>query len=972
MQCARIRNRIEIDHQMANSLQIPGFYITTGRWLDAEAGPGQLHKVGHSGDLGRRLTDSAYVTCFPPDHWRYVATFELATKDEAELLEAAVLRCCHQRRMHPRELVRATAAELIALAGAAAEALGLRPNFREAPEYPRPPTTTEPVTALVTEPPRQLACVDCLSLAGPRAEPTNAEPTNAEPTNAEPTNAEPTNAEPTNAEPTNAEPDDFLTEILSWDFDALHISAPTVADVKMVGEPETVPAAEPLAETEDAMFDDLVLELEPEPEPRPVALEMREYQTDAAALCLAELRANGRAILQMACRCGKTPVAYSILSSFFAEGAGAVLFLVPGLSLLRQTAQKLSAYGFAGPMLLVGSDPRPVPLVGGLGAVMTTDSKMIREFLARGTRLVISTYQSSPQVPTDAFALTVFDEAHRVCGGRAPRPFNHTLLAPRVGARLFMTATPAYDPIRPEAISMKDRELFGGVAYRYYLRTGIAAGFVNDFRLQIVAAPCAGDADQNVADQIATAMGSVNKLLVFCRDIAHASRLRMLVQASTAAMPFESLIAHSRLGPGAVVAALRRFGAAGVRAAMFSVRMFQEGVEVPALDAIFFAAPRHSPRDIIQSLCRPLNRIEGKPQSVVFLPITHDPASPPEDQANLKRFTTILPFMDALLDEDPRLYEHLLDPTASEYPVGIIGTHTLGLGASDQARRAALLKALHRVVRYGGSTAARPVNRLLRTECIPWERVFGEIQRIVLTLNRYPKTTDAWVVGDVKVPLHRVYRWAADEYAAWRDGNPSKLEPHQARQLQTLPSWEMFGVEGPYPWGPCMEFLERWLEEHEGKAPMVEVNKGGWIGLDASWLERLSGALMAVNQCDGTARSGSAGNGFVVSAKRQADLERICAKWKLRWRKDRHPDGSLVKDGPPTFIQQAHKEFSTYYKLHGSAGEYIQQYFKGWPQRHLRQENEEVRENKLAPPRIRTGKGVGRKFACSRPLPKVA
>ena len=57
---------------------------------------------------------------------------------------------------------------------------------------------------------------------------------------------------------------------------------------------------------------------------------------------------------------------------------------------------------------------------------------------------------------------------------------------------------------------------------------------------------------------------------------------------------------------------------------MFNCRLFQEGVEFPDLNAIFFAAPRHSPIDIIQSLCRPLNKKESKPPSVIFIPLPYD------------------------------------------------------------------------------------------------------------------------------------------------------------------------------------------------------------------------------------------------------------------------------------------------------------------------------------------------------------
>ena len=86
-------------------------------------------------------------------------------------------------------------------------------------------------------------------------------------------------------------------------------------------------------------------------------------------------------------------------------------------------------------------------------------------------------------------------------------------------------------------------------------------------------------------------------------------------------------------------------------------------------------------------------------------------AKAPDDPANLKRYATIVPFVVALLDEDPRLYEHLLDPIGKPYPIEALGTHALGL--TDVKKRAVLLNAVRRAVRYGGSTAARPVDRIL-------------------------------------------------------------------------------------------------------------------------------------------------------------------------------------------------------------------------------------------------------------------
>ena len=296
----------------------------------------------------------------------------------------------------------------------------------------------------------------------------------------------------------------------------------------------------------------------------PVPVELRDYQMTAANAIVNELRSTRRAILQMACRCGKTLVAYAVACQMAAAPAtfqmaaapATCLFLVPGLALLRQTAEKLYSYASGDiSLLLVGSDMRPVAL-GASQLAMTTDPVAIQQYIRNNNplnaatahpRWVICTYQSSPLLVDliGNFSLIMYDEAHRICGGRAPRPFNSVLLASAaMGAtrgaspplQLFMSATPVYDPITTDMISMRDRELFGGVASRYYLRSGIDAGYVNNFRLQLIAYDAgAPDEDRAMAGAIVEAMRSVDKLLVFCRDIAHADRLAAATALALAA-----------------------------------------------------------------------------------------------------------------------------------------------------------------------------------------------------------------------------------------------------------------------------------------------------------------------------------------------------------------------------------------------------------------------------------------------------
>ncbi len=945
------------------------FYCAEHPWTAREG----LLKVGFTANAGRRLFDDCYTTCFDGP-WKYLFTLETATSEEAHRIEQGVLHALRFYRLAPRELVRLAAESVQRVALAVAATLGVTVNLRVCPAYPPAPAArretekagcrAEDSEGAARDHAATLAAVEHHTLPALCAEHETTVEDGALDglvdellgwTLDEPRLDEPRLDEPRmDAPESEAPPKSWLAGLLSAG--ANKISAAFTG--ARAGSPEVkAPGAE------EALFDELEEFVMVEAlgdacsaapfdyRAPPAPLQLRDYQVVATINCAQELRATGKCILSMACRTGKTGVAFEIMRNLLEpmssrDGPVCALFLVPGLALARQTAQKLAAYGLQWPILIVGSDPRPVQLPGGRNATMTTNPATVGAFLSeRGHRVVVSTYQSSALIGAAPIALTIFDEAHRVCGGTAPRPFNCVVQAPRTGARLFMTATPVYDSPAKTPITMKDREMFGGVAYRYYLRQGISAGHVNDFAVKLIAAPAlaGGPASEESAApaQICAAMAEVDKMLVFCRNIAHAARLA--ASLALVAETFEVHVVHSRMDPQAAAGALNRFAMPGVRAALLNVRMFQEGVEIPPLNAVFFAAPRHSPKDIIQSVCRPLNALEGKPPSVVFLPILHDPAAKPDDPANLKRFATIIPFVDALMEEDPRLYEHLLDPEEHPYPIDLAGTSALGLAG---LKRSQMMKAFRQSVRFGASSAARPVDRLLRAENIPWETGFAELRRVVIECKRYPKTIDQIRVGKTaKANLHTLYRRYADQYKKAKAGEDTALEPYQVRALVELPLWDPFGVEGPYPWQLCLEFLRQWLVKNDGRMPMLCLENGGYVGLDATMMERLSGFATVCNQSDGKARKGSSDprRGFTLAAWKERDLDELFAPWPhLRWKKLRDANNDLVPDGPKTCFQEAHARFKEYYKAHGKEGAYIRQWFEGYPEKHKRQENPDV------------------------------
>jgi superfamily II DNA or RNA helicase len=501
-----------------------------------------------------------------------------------------------------------------------------------------------------------------------------------------------------------------------------------------------------------------------------------------------------------------------------------VLFLTPSLSLLKQTAERIAEYGGLqdARMLVVGSGA-PVDYGGADLLPQTTDKKVIDAFFKRVAEkkegaIVISTYQSSPLLPLDDFALTVCDEAHRMCTEVENSAFAATLRAKPAnggnGARLFMTATPQWEG---GPINMSDTSIFGGVSYRYPLRRGINEGHVNDFRLQFLvanlqrpltvteatsvlsgsAAAAAVVAPDDVAEDpsefapmvrcIVHAAAANERLLVFCSSLDQMARLKAAMpptlpqpkQPASPGRPLAVFEVSSAMSPAAVAETLQQFG---VNAAapphttdtphyvLFSCRMVQEGVEIPGLNAVFFAAPRASARDIIQCLCRPLTRSDTSPVSNIYLPLLLDLALDAVDsKANLKRMTDrAVNFIDAVMDEDDKLYSHLVSPNSVEYPLTTVWAAPEEIVGSATTRATTLQRVdvlLRRTLSHGGTNNSF---RLLTPARLPWRDAFGRMKELVDSTGTYPQPDDLWIIGDVSISLYDFYLYCRRKYVEYK------------------------------------------------------------------------------------------------------------------------------------------------------------------------------------------------------------
>jgi superfamily II DNA or RNA helicase len=325
-----------------------------------------------------------------------------------------------------------------------------------------------------------------------------------------------------------------------------------------------------------------------------------------------------------------------------------------------------------------------------VGGRMTTDPAEVAAWTGGAgprPRVLVSTYDSAHLVDVARLRLAMFDEAHHECGPRdAAAKFQGPLARclalgqPGAGGRaplqLHLTATPDRRPPPPKTppdawLTMRDPDSFGGIVFRYSLSEAVRDRLVNRFRMALVACPACEPAagkpakgrgmgavhEAALCEGIEAAAAIAAPMLVYCESIKEAERL---CAACAARGALECFVAHSRMPAATRRARLQAFasqmtpwapprrgeggmergeaaptptGAPPRPRVMFNCRLYQEGVEIRPLRSVFFAAPRRSFVDIVQSVCRPLTRCEGKPEeSVIFLPVAVRPPGAAADQ----------------------------------------------------------------------------------------------------------------------------------------------------------------------------------------------------------------------------------------------------------------------------------------------------------------------------------------------------
>ena len=428
-----------------------------------------------------------------------------------------------------------------------------------------------------------------------------------------------------------------------------------------------------------------------------------QHQIDAINATYDYFQNFNRGKLIMACGTGKTFTSLKIAEKLFPRGK--ILFLVPSISLLKQTLDEWSAFS-ENPFnyICVCSDDTVSKnsdefLKINLPMPSTTDSeeisRRIKNFSDNMT-VIFSTYQSVEKV-ADAkisFDLIICDEAHRTTGQASNNDEKyftkiHSENFIHGKKRLYMTATPRLynsDAKKKaadkdiEIWSMDDEKIYGDEIFHISFSDAIEKNLLSDYKVIVLTVNensvpseiqnlIADDKIINI-DDISKLYGCINALqkpifndfeenftplnksVAFCQNIKISKKIAEI---------FNHMNVNSEHIDGTMSAAIRDKKLSWLKNAtdcriLTNVRCLSEGVDVPSLDAILFLSPRKSKVEIVQAVGRVMRKSFSKNYGYIIIPVVVPIDKNPEDALeSSKDFSTIWDVLNALRAHDSRM-----------------------------------------------------------------------------------------------------------------------------------------------------------------------------------------------------------------------------------------------------------------------------------------------------------------------------
>ncbi len=322
---------------------------------------------------------------------------------------------------------------------------------------------------------------------------------------------------------------------------------------------------------------------------------------------------------------------------------------------------------------------------------VSTDVEEIKSFLSEYPKTIVySTYQSLNVVSEAVkslnfrFDLAICDEAHKTSvSKRSHFGLIHEDKNIPVSKRLYMTATP-----RIISKSLKNRkleelqyiadmsnpEIYGLEFYRMSFREAIDKEILVDYKIIAI-----GVSDKEIQEAIlerifiaddTTLDEMANNYALDKFMNKHDSRHAITVHSSILnAESFKNR--HEKLFPE-----VESFHVNGTQTTNYrnqlmkdfvdstksiitNARCLTEGIDVPAIDAIYFCDPKNSTIDIVQAAGRVLRRAKNKIKGYIIVPIYHRETNELEQMIEDSPFKNLVAIIESMSEHDARLMDEI-------------------------------------------------------------------------------------------------------------------------------------------------------------------------------------------------------------------------------------------------------------------------------------------------------------------------
>ena len=606
-------------------------------------------------------------------------------------------------------------------------------------------------------------------------------------------------------------------------------------------------------------------------------MDLRDYQV-AAVDAVDPVLQRGQMIA--ACGVGKTLMGlHSALKLLDGNATGTVLLLFPTLGLLEQTYQVWrdeSPREFAAMAVCSTSIADDEDIASSdLSARSTTSAAELGCWLADtpGLRVVFATYQSAAVIAdahkhygAQPYSVIIADEAHRTAGQRG-KPFAAVLDDRRIPAehRLFFTATPKIHagqrtrdgrPPRRTVASMDDTKLYGPRLFTLSTREAINRGILSPFKVAVIAVSdtAVASAMQDLrliklaaredgsarADHVAAAIAltqatsdyGLSSVLAFHNTIAASKDFADTFTRTHALLAARGLVRDGRSArvthiDGTSSLHDRKTLAADALSVhhpdrwqlVTNCRCFTEGINLPALDAIFFAEPRSSEVDVAQAVGRAIrkNPYHDRP-ALIVLALTVDDSLDAETVIDISQFSTARQVLTALETHDPSIAQNLAllrETLGNKTPTGP-SDGSVYTDLIDIALPADLPPQL--AEQFLRAFSVHTVDTLTRQ----WEENFTALAAYAAE-HGHANPPQQYITSDGR-PLGQ---WVSGQRRAY---NRSALSALRVQRLTKLPRWCWNAVEAR--WEENFAALAAYAAEHGHAYPPRDHAREGAVNLN--------------------------------------------------------------------------------------------------------------------------------------------